>query len=40
MWSSVVTIFATSAGFRKVFAPTMSPSVTRFVSAAQAASVM
>src|SRR5688500_11009006 len=39
MWSRVVAIFATTAGLRKVFAPTMSPTVARSVASAQAASV-
>ena len=39
MWSSVVAIFATSAGLRNVLAPTMRPSVARSVASAQAASV-
>src|SRR5450759_2863164 len=36
IWSSVVAIFATRAGLRIVFAPTMSPIRTRSVVAAQA----
>ena len=39
IWSSVVAIFATRAGLRIVFAPTMSPIRTRSVVAAQAAIV-
>ena len=39
MWSSVVTIFATTAGLRNVLAPTISPTVARSVASAQAASV-
>lgn len=39
MWSSVVAIFATSAGLRNVLAPTISPTVARSVASAQAASV-
>ena len=39
MWSRVVTIFAVSAGFRNVFAPTISPRVTREVTQAQPVSV-
>ena len=34
MWSSVVTILATSAGLRYVLAPTMRPTVGRVVMAA------
>jgi hypothetical protein len=36
MWSSVVAIFATSAGLRKVFAPTMRPTVGWRVACAHA----
>ena len=36
MWSSVVAIFATRLGSRNVFAPTIRPTVLRFVVAAQA----
>ncbi len=36
MWSSVVAIFAVSVGARNPFAPTISPTVTRFVAWAQA----
>ena len=40
MWSSAVICFATTAGLRNVFAPTISPSVARSVASAQAAIVM
>ena len=39
MWSSVVTIFAVSAGLRNVLAPTISPSVARDVTPAQPARI-
>ena len=39
MWSSVVAIFAVSAGSRNVFAPTISPIRTFSVACAHAASV-
>ncbi len=39
IWSRVVAIFATSAGLRNVFAPTISPSRAREVASAHAASV-
>ena len=39
MWSSVVASFTVSAGFRKVLAPTISPSVARDVTAAQPARI-
>ncbi len=37
MWSSVVTILATSAGLRKVLAPTIRPTLARSVVVATAA---
>ena len=40
MLSSVVASFAVSPGLRNVFAPTISPRRTRFVTAAVAASVV
>ena len=40
MWSSVVSILATRAGFRNVLAPTSSPRRARDVTFAQAASVV
>ena len=40
MWSSVVAIFATSAGLRNVLAPTIRPMRARPVASAQAASVI
>ena len=39
MWSRVVAIFATSAGLRKVLAPTIRPIFAVRVASAQAASV-
>ena len=39
-WSSVVLAFATIPGLRKVFAPTMRPSLIFCVAEAQAPSVM
>ena len=39
-WSMVVTVCATSPGLRNVFAPTSSPSRTRDVTFAHAASVV
>ena len=40
MWSRVVSVLATSAGLRNVFAPTSSPSRTRVVTLAHAARVV
>jgi hypothetical protein len=40
MWSSVVTIFATIAGLRNVFAPTIRPTRMRSVACAHAARLM
>ena len=37
MWSSVVIILATNAGFRKVLAPTIMPMLARSVRLATAA---
>ena len=39
MWSSVVASFTVNAGFRKVLAPTISPSVALDVTAAQPARI-
>ena len=40
MWSTVVASFAVSPGSRNVFAPTISPTLIRFVTAAVAAIVV